>query len=149
MPAATRSPRATVEQFLRAAVSQTPGDMADCYAEKVVVEIPFTVESLFPSRSHATREEMRARFQAGMAGRRYTSVSDVAIHETANPEVIIVEYQIHGEKVPSGEKFSSRYAMVVTVRDGHIVHSRDYFDPIAGLRLLGRLPELIEVLSQP
>jgi hypothetical protein len=37
--------------------------------------------------------------------------------------------------------------MVITVRDGQIVHSRDYSDTIAGLRLLGRLPELVAALS--
>jgi len=147
MPAITRSARETVEEFLRAAISGKPGDMADCYAPEVVIELPFAVESLFPARSRATREELRARFQAGMASRRYTSLSEVTLHQTANPEVVIVEYQLHGEKVPSGETFSSRFAMVITVRDGYIVHSRDYSDPIAGLRLLGRLPQLIEVLT--
>jgi ketosteroid isomerase-like protein len=37
--------------------------------------------------------------------------------------------------------------MVLTIRDGLIVHSRDYTDPIAGARLLGRVPELVAELS--
>jgi ketosteroid isomerase-like protein len=146
MPAMTRTARETVEQFLRAAISEAPGDMAGCYAPEVVIEIPFAVEPIFPSRSVATREELRARFQAGAAVRRYTSLSDVAIHETTDPEVIIAEYTLHGEMVASGERFSCRFAMVITVRDGCIAASRDYSDPIAGLRLLGKLPELIAVL---
>jgi len=47
----------------------------------------------------------------------------------------------------TGEPFSLRYAMVITIQDGCIVHSRDYTDPVAGARLLGRLPELISALS--
>jgi uncharacterized protein len=47
----------------------------------------------------------------------------------------------------TGEPFSARYAMVITVRDGHVVRSRDYADPITGARLLGRLPELISALG--
>jgi ketosteroid isomerase-like protein len=47
----------------------------------------------------------------------------------------------------TAEPFSVRFAMVITVRDGHIVHSRDYADPIAGARLLGRLPELFSALT--
>jgi len=31
--------------------------------------------------------------------------------------------------------------------DQGIEHSRDYSDPIAGARLLGRLPELVSALS--
>jgi uncharacterized protein len=148
MPAtATRTARETVEQFLRATVSPAPGDIADCYAAEVIIEMPFAIDALYPSRIRATREELRARFQAGAAARRYTSVRDVTIHQTADPEVIVAEYQLHGEMTATGEPFAVRYAMVITVRDGHIVHSRDYADPIAGARLLGRLPELISALS--
>jgi uncharacterized protein len=146
MPAA-RSPRETVEQFLRAAVSATPGDMADCYAPEVVIEMPFAVEALYPSRVTSTREELRARFQAGTGSRRYTGLSDVAVHETADPEVIVAEYQLNGEMTGTGESFAIRFIMVITVRDGQIVHSRDYSNPIAGARLLGRLPELVAALS--
>jgi ketosteroid isomerase-like protein len=147
MPAATRSSRETAEQLLRAAVSDTPGDMADCYAPEVVIEMPFAVAALYPSRIETTREELRARFQAGTTSRRYRSLTNVSIHETADPEVVITEYELQGEMTATGEPFSARFAMVITVRDGHIVHSRDYSDPIAGARLLGRLPELVSVLS--
>jgi ketosteroid isomerase-like protein len=147
MPAATRSSRETAEQLLRAAVSDIPGDMADCYAPEVVIEMPFAVDALYPSRIETTREQLRARFQAGAASRRYKGLDNVVIHETADPEVIITEYELHGEMTATGEPFSARFAMVITVRDGHIVHSRDYSDPIAGARLLGRLPELVSALS--
>jgi ketosteroid isomerase-like protein len=146
MPSVTRSPRETVEQLLKAAVSPVPGDMADCYAPEVVIEMPFAVSALYPSRIATTREELRARFQAGTAARRYKELREVTIHETADPAVIIAEYELHGEMTRSSEPFSARYAMVITVRDGYITHSRDYADPIAGARLLGRLPELMAAL---
>jgi uncharacterized protein len=146
MSTEARSPRETVEQFLQAAVSEIPGDMADCYAPEVIIEMPFAVDALYPSRVETTREELRARFQAGAEHRRYRSLRNVTIHETADPEVIIAEYELRGEMTATGEPFSMRFAMVVTVRDGHIVHSRDYSDPIAGARLLGRLSELVSAL---
>jgi uncharacterized protein len=37
--------------------------------------------------------------------------------------------------------------VVITVQGGYIIRSRDYTDPIAGARLLGRLPELLASLS--
>jgi uncharacterized protein len=147
MPATTRSARETVEQLLRATVSATPGDMADCYAPEVVIEMPFAATALYPSQIAVTREELRARFQAGTAVRRYKSLANVTVHETADPEVIIAEYELNGEMTATSEPFSVRYAMVITVRDGHIVRSRDYTDPIAGARLLGRLPELVASLA--
>jgi ketosteroid isomerase-like protein len=143
-----RSARQTVEQLLRASVSATPGDMADCYADTVVIEMPFGVEALYPSRFETTGEQLRARFQAGAASRRYTSLSDVTIHETADPEIIVCEYQLHGEMTATGEQFSARFAMVITVKDGQITHSRDYSNPIDGARMLGRLPELVSALTE-
>src|SRR5215469_4675572 len=97
MPAATRSSRETAEQLLRAAVSAAPGDMADCYATEVVIEMPFAVDALYPPRIETSREELRARFAAGTASRRYERLSNVTIHETGDPEVVITEYQLHGE----------------------------------------------------
>jgi uncharacterized protein len=147
MPATTRSARQVAEELLAAAVSRTPGDMADCYAPEVVIEMPFAVAALFPSRIETTREELRARFQAGTGARRYREARDVAIHQTTDPDVAIVEYELCGAMVATGEEFASRYAMVITVRDGFIVHSRDYSNPVEGARLLGRIPELISALS--
>jgi uncharacterized protein len=147
MQAAVRSARQTVEQFLRAAVSGRPGDIADCYAPEVVIEMPFAIEALYPSRIEATRESLRARFDAGASVRRYTGLSDVTIHETSDPEVIVAEYTLHGQMTSTARSFTNRFAMVVTVRDGYIVHSRDYSDPIAAARLLGKVPDLIAALS--
>jgi uncharacterized protein len=147
MPAATASPRETAERFLRAAVSPDPGDMADCYAPSVVIEMPFAIAPLIPDRVETTREELRARLRAGAASRRYKRLGGVVIHETTDPQVVIMEYELHGEFTETAEPFSLRFLMVLTVRDGQIVHSRDYSNPIAGARVIGRLPELIAALS--
>lgn len=147
MPAATASPRETAERFLRAAIGADPGEMADCYAASVVIEMPFAVAPLIPARIEATREELRARFRAGAASRKYKSLGNVVIHETADPDVVIIEYELHGEFTQTAEPFSLSFLMVLTVRGGQIVHSRDYSNPIAGARVIGRLPELIASLS--
>jgi uncharacterized protein len=147
MPATAASPRQTAERLLRAAVSADPGDMADCYAPSVVIEMPFAVASLYPDRIETTREELRARYQAGPAKRRYKGLSNVVIYETTDPEVVIVEYELHGEFAETAEPFSMRFLMILTVRDGEIVRSRDYSNPIAGAQLLGKVPELVAALS--
>ena len=69
------------------------------------------------------------------------------IHETAEPEVVVVEYRLEGHKVADASPFSLAFVMVVTVRDGLIVHSRDYSNPIDGARLLGRVPQLVAMLA--
>jgi uncharacterized protein len=147
MPATAASPRQTAERLLRAAISADPGDMADCYAPSVVIELPFAVAPLYPDRIETTREELRARYQAGRAKRRYKGLSDVVIYETTDPAVVITEYELHGEFTETAEPFSVRFLMILTIRDGQIVHSRDYSNPIAGAQLLGRVPELVAALS--
>jgi uncharacterized protein len=141
------SAREVAGRLLAAAVSERPEDMADCYAEQVVIEMPFSA-GLYPSRIESTREEMRERYRAHRAVRHYERVSDVRVHQSTDPEVAIAEYTLHGSMVASGEPFAMTFVMVLTVRDGVIVHSRDYTDPVAGARLLGRLPDLVQALSR-
>jgi uncharacterized protein len=140
-------PRRTIERFLLAATSESPGDMADCYGEDVTIEVPFGA-GLVPERIETTREQLRARFMAGAALRRYTTLSDVRIHETADPDVWLVEYRLGGSMVEDGSSFSVAFALVLRFLDGLIVHSRDYTDMIAGARVLGRLPELRAMLDE-
>ena len=146
MPA-TASARQVAERLLGATTGPDPGDIADCYAPAVVIEMPFAVAPLYPARIETTREELRARFRAGAAIRRYQRLSDVVIHQTADPEVVIAEYQLHGELIQTAEPFAQRFLMIMTVRGGQIVHSRDYTDPVTGAQLLGKIPELLAALG--
>ncbi|MEU4744609.1 nuclear transport factor 2 family protein [Actinosynnema sp. NPDC023658] len=143
----TVDPRTTVERFLETVISGRPGDLADFYAPTVVIEMPFAATALHPSRIETTREELRSRFAAGAAIRRYTGLDNVLIHQTTDPRTIIVEYALRGEMVDTGEPFHLNYVMVMTVHDGLITHTRDYTDPIAGARVLGKLPELLTALA--
>ena len=51
--------------------------------------------------------------------------------------MVIVEYELYGEFTETAEPFSLRFLMVLTVRDGQIVHSRDYSNPVAAPGLSG------------
>ena len=42
---------------------------------------------------------------------------------------------------------TASFLMVMTIRDGQIVHTRDYANPIAGAQVLGKLPELLAALT--
>lgn len=121
--------------------------MADLYDERVVIEMPFSAASLSPGRVETGREELRERFRAGRAVRVYSRVDHVVVHETSDPEVIILEYDLHGEMLSTGSMFIQSFVMITTIRDGAIVHSRDYTNPITGARMLGRVPELVAELA--
>jgi ketosteroid isomerase-like protein len=137
---------ALAERFLRAVTAPDPGDLADCYAGRIVIEMPFAVPGLVPASLSIAREELRARFRGGTALRRYTRVENARIHETTDPSTVVLEYDVHGEMRADGATFVLRFVMVMTLEDGLIAHTRDYTDPIAGARALGRLPELLAAL---
>jgi ketosteroid isomerase-like protein len=139
----------TVERFLQATIGEDPGAMADCYAPEVVIEMPFAPPGLYPSRVEIGREQLRERFRAGRAIRRYTALDNVHIHDTQHPEITVIEYGLSGVMTASGKPFSLAFVMVMTIRDGLIVHTRDYTDPIAGARITGRIPELVAALALP
>ena len=146
MPESTATPRAVAERLLAAIVSGEPDQVARLYAPELEIELPFG-PPLLPARVASGRTQVREQLTAGTAVRRYLRVEDVAIHEAGDGETVVAEYTIHGEHLPGREPFQLPFAMVMTVRDGVIVHTRDYSDPVAGARLLGREDELIEHLS--
>ncbi|MFI2711260.1 nuclear transport factor 2 family protein [Micromonospora sp. NPDC018662] len=64
-------------------------------------------------------------------------IAEVTVHETADPAVIVTEFTASGVVVATGKPYRMRYIAVLTVRDGHLAHYRDYWNPQAAQELLG------------
>ena len=62
------------------------------------------------------------------------SASNLVVHETADPEVVILEFDGHGRSVKTGEPYEQRYISVIRAHGGKIVHFKDYWNPIQGLK---------------
>ncbi|MFH7339913.1 nuclear transport factor 2 family protein [Streptomyces sp. KHY 26] len=56
---------------------------------------------------------------------------DLRIHQTTDPETIVVEMRGVGRVVGTGAPYDMTYVAVVTVRDGRITSYRDYWNPLA------------------
>ncbi|MFG3224730.1 nuclear transport factor 2 family protein [Kitasatospora sp. NPDC048194] len=56
---------------------------------------------------------------------------DLRIHQTTEPETIVVEMRGVGRLVQSDAPFDMTYIAVVTVQDGKITSYRDYWNPLA------------------
>jgi len=113
------------------AQSGGPGDssaMVDLCADDVVFEFPFAP----PGRP--TRIDGKAalgEYLDDVTGhRRIEGVSNLELHETVKPEVAIVEMTLTGTVTDTGEPYEQSYVSVLTVRDGLIVHYRDYWNPL-------------------
>ncbi|MFF0823135.1 nuclear transport factor 2 family protein [Micromonospora haikouensis] len=64
-------------------------------------------------------------------------ITDVTVHETADPTVVVAEFTASGVVVATGRPYQLRYIAVLTIRDGRIVRYRDYWNPQAAQELLG------------
>jgi ketosteroid isomerase-like protein len=123
----TSPAREVFDRFLAASVENRWDDLADLYAEDVVIEMPFTPAGV--PRLTKGRSELRRRFRAAGELRRLVKAANVVVHETSDPSVLVAEFDLHQEL--ADEAFVSTYVMVMTVADGRITYSRDYSDTAA------------------
>jgi ketosteroid isomerase-like protein len=139
------SPREIFERFLRASVDNAWDDLANLYSPDVVIEIPFAPPGV-PQLTEG-REVIRERFKGAAGMRQFQKADSVIVHETHDPELIIVEYDLHGQVTTTGRLFINKYIMVIRVRDGQIVSSRDYANPLTGAVAFDILPQLFSALT--
>jgi len=100
-------------------------ELADAYDEAAVVEQPF-----LPGDAHRLegRDAIRRHFAAAAAMPLRLRVRNLVVHETADPEVVIAEYDYDGHVSTTGRTFTVANIQVFRVRNGLIVASRDYHD---------------------
>jgi uncharacterized protein len=126
------SPREVFDRVQRLILERRFDAYADAFAEDATFELPFAPAGI-PRRVEG-REAIRAFFRAGTervdsAARRWEFRS-VVVHETADPEVIVTEFDVHGEVTATGEPYEFANLQVIRVRNGEIASLRDYWNPL-------------------
>lgn len=107
--------------------AQETDALLDEFADDVVMELPFA-----PGK-------MPKRYDGKAAAREFiTSVRDAfssfsmtvdAVHQTADPNVVVVEHHADGAVAANGRPYDNRYVTFVTFNDaGKVVHWREYYD---------------------
>ncbi|WP_051181769.1 nuclear transport factor 2 family protein [Nocardia vinacea] len=122
--------RETIERLLSLTAGGPTPEMADVYAVDAVFELPFLPPGA--EQPEVGREAFRTHLLEGARIQRFDSVDNVRIHETADPEVVISEYRINGTVLATGKRFDLAIINVSRVRDGLIVSTRSYSNPLAG-----------------
>lgn len=115
-------PHQVFERYLDAITAQRWDELPALYAHDAVVEHP-----LGPA-DHRTlhgRDELRTHFDALRDMGLQMQAGDVLVHDTLDPEVIIAEFIFHGT-TNTRQPVRRRNIFVITIRDSHIVNSRDY-----------------------
>jgi len=104
----------------------------DCFAVDGVMEWPFPLKGV-PARL-VGREAIRAAVgpvwaRARQLNRRITGHEHVVFHQTTDPEVAIVEFDMLGETVRG--PFRQAIVYLFRVRDGRVVLLREFMDTAA------------------
>jgi uncharacterized protein len=125
------SPREVFERVRRSVIAYDANGFADLFASDGVMEFPFGWAAAGLPPCLEGREQIRRHMEAALSrswesGRRFLGYDDLVVHETGDPEVIIVEFDLHGH-TPAGKPYQVPYVQVFRVRDGQIVSMRDYF----------------------
>ncbi|NIK58419.1 nuclear transport factor 2 family protein [Kribbella shirazensis] len=71
---------------------------------------------------------------------------NLTVHETADPEVIIAEYEARGTVVRTGKEYRMPYVQLLKARNGEILIWRDYWSPLSGVQALGLFGMLLNVI---
>ena len=125
----TITSRETVGQMLQAGRNLDIDTFVALMAPDGYIEWPYRPPGV-PARLQGRTEIHRYLNEAAKAFIRFDEYRDVVIHETTDPEVIIVEYEAHGTVVKTGAPFRQTVIAVFRVRNGQILSYRDYINPL-------------------
>jgi ketosteroid isomerase-like protein len=129
-------PRVVLQRWREAVISQSVEELTRLYAPDAVHEFPFTRPGL-PSRLEGRDEIMTWVADGWRAGTvKYERYRTLAIHDTGDPATIVVEQEALGTSTTTGA-FALPNIIVLTVRDGRIVHLRDYVNILAATAAIG------------
>ena len=135
----SRTPR-EVAELVRLIVEGRSGIVfADLFAPDGVLEFPFAPPGT-PTRLDGSDKIREFHGTRATGARTLIDIQevDMVTHETTDPEVVVVEITHRGHSTPLAGPYEFTALGVIRVRDGEIVSYRDYMNPIAMSRLLGR-----------
>jgi ketosteroid isomerase-like protein len=117
------------------------GSHEDLWAPDIVIEAPFAAGGprRFEGRDNflAATKTSRESFPVRM-----DEMRNVVVHETTEPNKIIVEYELVGTHLTTGKQASALFIAVMEVRDGLMTLWREYQNTLAIAQALGQVPGL-------
>ncbi|QBJ93397.1 ketosteroid isomerase [Streptomyces seoulensis] len=141
------SPREVFLRLVHGVADGNSSELPDLYGEVTDVRHPMATPESEPLTS---RRALREHFTVPPEARESLpkrNVVDVVVHETADPEVIVAEFA-YEFTLPDDAVAKVPCVFVMRVRDGQIIESRDYIDPIRTYTARGDLDRLIASLRK-
>lgn len=133
---------AMLRQGLGERLSADADNFVDMMAEEGLLEFPYGPPGL-PNTLKGRSEVLTHLSHLGNIFE-INTFSDLKVHETKDPDVVILEFSALGRGKKTGEPYDQTYISVVTVRDGHIRRYVDYWNPTVATQAAGGLEALVE-----
>jgi hypothetical protein len=132
--------RAIVERLLRAARDSDVDAAVGLMAPDGYIEWPFRPPGV-PARRQGHAAIRRHLTEVADGFVRLQEYRNEVVHETADQEVVIVEYDAHGTVVRTGAPFDQSVIAVFRVRDGQVLSYRDYINPLPLVEAFATTPD--------
>ncbi|MFB9411604.1 nuclear transport factor 2 family protein [Dactylosporangium matsuzakiense] len=136
----TLTARQAVERVLEVGRRQDAEAFVELLADDAVIEWPYRPEGV-PGRLQGRGEILAFMQRTARSLVRFDEYREIVMHETADPEVVIVEYEVLGHITTTGEPFRQTVIAVIRVRGGLVVSYRDYINPLPLMAVLAAANE--------
>ncbi|WP_395726584.1 nuclear transport factor 2 family protein [Nakamurella sp.] len=140
-------PRELLARYHQAMIDFDADALAELYAPDCVHEFGFLTPGHAPS--YRSREEVRTAYRAAWRspGVRLLEIHNLAVHETADPAVVVAEWAATG-RLPDRGEIGLNGVLVLRAQGGQLTHVRDYMDVLGLAHRTGRLPSLAAALAE-
>ncbi|MFE0649508.1 nuclear transport factor 2 family protein [Streptomyces sp. NPDC059534] len=130
-----RHTREVCDRFFQYLVDKDMEGWFGLWDDEAVNEFPFAPPN-YPTKVEgiaAIREYMKD-FPANIE---VTGVPWIKVHHTTDPDVVIMENQIEGTALATGNPYNLRYICVIEFKDGKIARYVDYWNALEAATALG------------
>lgn len=123
------------ESHLRLLLEKDMDGWVDQFADDATFELPFAPRN-YPDRLEG-KEAIRDYIKDYPKHIDLHSFPEVTVHQTLDPDVMVVEMRVEGRVVATDEPYRMRYVSIVTTSGGKITRYRDYWNPLTLLETMG------------
>ena len=127
------TPRQVAEKLVTGISERRFDEVPKLYAEDCIVEVPYATAGAAPRIEGGAA--IREHFAHADAVPFRLRARDLVVHETDDPELVVSEWDYEVTATTTGRTATVANVQFLRVRDGRIVHSRDFHDHarLAGL----------------
>jgi uncharacterized protein len=120
------TPREVAEKLVTGISERRFDDVAKLYAEDCVVEVPYAFGAA--NTRIEGGEAIRAHFAHADQAPFRLRARGLRVHATEDPELVVAEWDYDVAATTTGRTATVANVQLLRVRDGVIVHSRDFHD---------------------